>query len=123
MFCLRNIRWNYRPMPYIARLYSSASTPACQSSTSREIRQKFIDFFVVECSHKFVPSSSVVPLNDPSLAFVNAGMNQFKPVFLGQSTAEHRRAVNSQKCIRVGGKHCDLDGVGKDGTISLSLSL
>lgn len=85
------------------------------SSSSKEIRETFLDFFAREHLHSRVPSSSVVPYGDPSLAFVNAGMNQFKPVFLGQAVPQYQRAVNSQKCIRVGGKHNDLDDVGRDG--------
>ena len=81
--------------------------------TAKEIRKNFIDFFEGK-SHKFVPSSSVVPMDDPTLMFTNAGMNQFKDIFVGAKSAEFTRAVNSQKCIRVSGKHNDLEEVGRD---------
>ena len=80
---------------------------------SNEIRSAFIDFFK-EKNHKFVRSSPVVPIDDPTLLFTNAGMNQFKSIFLDQKLPDFSRAVNSQKCIRVSGKHNDLEEVGVD---------
>lgn len=82
---------------------------------NREIRQAFISFFESK-QHTFVSPSPVVPQNDPSILFTNAGMNQFKDVFLGQGTRPYTRAVNSQVCIRVSGKHNDLEDVGLDTT-------
>lgn len=83
--------------------------------TGAEIRQSFIDFFV-EKGHTFVPSSSLVPGGDQTLLFTNAGMVQFKDVFLGTDKRPYSRAANSQKCMRVAGKHNDLDDVGRDDT-------
>jgi alanyl-tRNA synthetase len=83
--------------------------------TGAEIRQSFIDFFV-ERGHTFVPSSSLVPGGDQTLLFTNSGMVQFKEVFLGTDKRPYTRAVNSQKCLRVAGKHNDLEDVGQDNT-------
>ena len=79
--------------------------------TGHEIRQRFLDFFA-ERGHRIVRSSSLVPANDPTLLFTNAGMNQFKDVFLGMEKRDYSRATTSQKCVRAGGKHNDLENVG-----------
>jgi alanyl-tRNA synthetase len=79
--------------------------------TGHEIRRKFLEFFA-ERSHRVVRSSSLVPANDPTLLFTNAGMNQFKDVFLGLEKRDYTRAVTAQKCVRAGGKHNDLENVG-----------
>ncbi|MCH6574333.1 MAG: alanine--tRNA ligase, partial [Bacteroidetes bacterium] len=81
--------------------------------TSKEIREQFFSFFK-EKGHKIVPSAPVVPFDDPTLLFTNAGMNQFKDVFLGNGKRDYSRASDTQKCIRVSGKHNDLDEVGYD---------
>ena len=80
---------------------------------SNLIRSNFIKFFE-EKKHEFVQSSSIVSKNDPSLMFTNAGMNQFKNIFLGNESSKFNRVVNSQKCLRVSGKHNDLEEVGAD---------
>ena len=79
--------------------------------TGSEVRQKFLDYFSAR-GHRVVGSSSLVPANDPTLLFTNAGMNQFKDVFLGQEKRDYARAATSQRCVRAGGKHNDLDNVG-----------
>jgi len=79
--------------------------------TGHDIRQRFLDFFSAR-GHRVVRSSSLVPANDPTLLFTNAGMNQFKDVFLGLEKRDYARATTSQKCVRAGGKHNDLENVG-----------
>jgi alanyl-tRNA synthetase len=86
-----------------------------QQLTGAKIRQDFVDFFL-ERGHTFVPSSSLVPGGDQTLLFTNAGMVQFKDIFLGTDQRPYTRATNSQKCMRVAGKHNDLDDVGRDDT-------
>ncbi len=81
--------------------------------TSNEIRNQFLDFFK-EKEHRIIDSAPVVPFDDPTLLFTNAGMNQFKDVFLGKGSRDYNRATDTQKCIRVSGKHNDLEEVGRD---------
>ena len=81
--------------------------------SSKEIRQQFLDFFKSK-EHRIVHSAPVVPFDDPTLLFTNAGMNQFKDVFLGSGSRNYSRAADTQKCIRVSGKHNDLEEVGRD---------
>ncbi|MGL5695720.1 MAG: alanine--tRNA ligase-related protein, partial [Plesiomonas shigelloides] len=81
------------------------------SKSTAEIRQAYLDFFQSK-GHQVVSSSSLVPGNDPTLLFTNAGMNQFKDVFLGLDKRPYTRATTSQRCVRAGGKHNDLENVG-----------
>jgi alanyl-tRNA synthetase len=80
---------------------------------SKQIRQSFFDFFASK-DHLIVPSAPMVVKNDPTLMFTNAGMNQFKDIFLGNSPAKSSRIADTQKCLRVSGKHNDLEEVGHD---------
>src|SRR5689334_14818805 len=80
--------------------------------TSNETRASFLSFFERN-GHRVVPSSPLVPGDDPTLLFTNAGMNQFKDVFLGREQRDYARATTSQKCVRAGGKHNDLENVGR----------
>ena len=82
-----------------------------KTMSSNELRQAFLEFFQ-ERGHEVVPSSPLVPGNDPTLLFTNAGMVQFKDVFLGEDKRKYDRAVTSQRCVRAGGKHNDLENVG-----------
>ncbi len=81
--------------------------------TAKQIRTEFIDFFKGK-QHEFVASSPIVPRDDDTLLFANAGMNQFKDIFVGLAPARYPRVANSQKCLRVSGKHNDLEEVGRD---------
>jgi alanyl-tRNA synthetase len=92
-------------------IFPSVKSKFTEMLTGSEIRRKFLDFFVQK-GHKEVHSSSLVPANDPTLLFTNAGMNQFKDVFLGLEKRDYSRATSSQKCVRAGGKHNDLENVG-----------
>ena len=85
---------------------------AINKMNSNEIRRQFLEFFA-ERGHTIVKSSSLIPAEDPTLLFVNAGMNQFKDVFLGREQRSYSTAASSQKCVRAGGKHNDLDNVGR----------
>src|SRR5215472_17452593 len=80
--------------------------------TGNEIRSRFLDYFAAH-GDKIVKSSPLLPAGDPTLLFANAGMNQFKDVFLGAEKRDYKRAASSQKCVRAGGKHNDLDEVGR----------
>src|SRR6202165_5541155 len=79
---------------------------------STEVRERFLKFFE-ERGHRRVPSSSLIPAEDPTLLFANAGMNQFKDVFTGREKRDYARATTAQKCVRAGGKHNDLENVGR----------
>ncbi|XP_026673811.1 alanine--tRNA ligase, mitochondrial isoform X3 [Ceratina calcarata] len=97
----------------LIRMYSSGSLPTIKKS-AKLIRNEFLDYFKKDLSHNFVRSSPVISFNDHTVAFVNAGMNQFKGVFLDYYDAPGTKVTNSQKCIRITGKHNDLNTVGND---------
>src|SRR6202451_1544445 len=97
---------------HLARLFDPRKrSKVTRMPTGNDVRRMFLDFFVQK-GHREVHSSSLVPANDPTLLFTNAGMNQFKDVFLGLEKRDYNRATTSQKCVRAGGKHNDLENVG-----------
>ncbi len=98
-----------RPRPLLSSLQTRKTR--IRAIKTADIRQSFLDYFQRQ-SHKLVASSPVIPFNDPTILFTNAGMNQFKDVFTGQRKVDYSRATSAQKCIRAGGKHNDLDNVG-----------
>lgn len=98
-------------MRALESLKNSCRSVIFDAMISQQIRKQFLSFFEQQ-GHALVPSSPVIPHDDPTLLFINAGMNQFKDVFLGKTVRDYRRATSSQKCIRVGGKHNDLENVG-----------
>jgi len=102
-----------RPFAVVSstRLPDRAAVSVEEPMKSAEIREAFLRFFE-EQGHTRVASSSLIPNNDPTLLFTNAGMNQFKDCFLGAEKRAYTRAVSSQKCVRAGGKHNDLENVG-----------
>ena len=106
---LRNAR--IHPIGRRIQVMPVAASATIEYVTGNETRQRFLDFFAAR-GHRVVRSSSLVPANDPTLLFANAGMNQFKDVFLGREKRDYLRATTSQKCVRAGGKHNDLENVG-----------
>ena len=105
---------HWGPNPYmtpVPRFSPTERTPMTRSSSLNQIRSHFLDYFAAD-GHEKVQSAPLVPQNDPTLLFVNAGMVPFKNVFTGQETRAYKRAASAQKCVRAGGKHNDLDNVG-----------
>src|SRR5438132_13857341 len=94
------------------RSFATSSRRSCLPPTTSDIRRQFLDYFVKN-RHREVASSSLVPAGDPTLLFTNAGMNQFKDVFLGREPRDYSRATPSQKCVRAGRKHNDLENDGR----------
>ncbi|KAK3583465.1 hypothetical protein CHS0354_025597 [Potamilus streckersoni] len=104
---------------WAVRHFSKKTPESKEKWSSKDVRKTFLDFFCSRYDHKFVTSSSVIPSKGQGTYFTNSGMNQFKPLFLGTAPpftemASYRRVANSQKCVRVGGKHNDLEDVGRD---------
>ncbi|XP_055315082.1 alanine--tRNA ligase, mitochondrial [Sitodiplosis mosellana] len=112
MFFLRISRYTQTYRRYSSKIHVNNDY---RELSAASIRNTFLDYFVKDHRHRFIRSSPVTPFCDPTVPFVNAGMNQFKNVFLGKSAAPCQRAANSQKCIRISGKHNDLDIIGTDG--------
>ena len=90
--------------------------------TTKEIRQGFLEFFANK-AHQIVPSAPIVVKNDPTLMFTNAGINQFKDLFLGQAAIKYSRVADTQRCLRVSGKHNDLEEVGIDVECAILINL
>src|ERR1700741_2609513 len=105
------LRVSVPPWQIFAIMAGSAEAPVTKFLTGNETRKMFLRFFE-ERGHRVVRSSSLVPTNDPTLLFTNAGMNQFRDVFLGLEQRDYNRATTCQKCVRAGGKHNDLENVG-----------